>query len=137
LDGFQVSRKLVQAYWALGREADAIRARDEVLRIRTEAKDPAIAKVVDWVFDQIVLPKGRVYAREPFADADFLYRFQVVDPKDDTIGELVLVSDGDHWTLRVRGNADVPEKVFTTRPAWRDLKPRVRDMALLAFPAAK
>jgi tetratricopeptide (TPR) repeat protein len=134
-DDFQTSRKLVQAYWALGREADALRARDEVLRIRTQAKDPAIAKVADWVFDQIVLPKGRVYAREPFASADFLYRFQVMNEKDDRVGELVFIVDGDHWTLRVKANANVPEKVFTTRPAWRDLKPMVRDMALVAFPA--
>jgi tetratricopeptide (TPR) repeat protein len=134
-DDFQVSRKLVQVYWALGREADALRARDEVLRIRTQAKDPAIAKVADWVFDQIVLPKGRVFVREPFADADFLYRFEVTNEKDDPLGDLVLIRDGDHWTLRAKANANVPEKVFTARPAWRDLKPIVRDMAVLAFPA--
>lgn len=136
-DDFQVSRKLVQAYWALGREADAARARDEVLRIRTQGKDPAIAKVADWVFDQIVLPKGRVYAREPFGNAEFIYRLEVDDANDKPVGNLQFVRDGDHWALRAPAGSTVPEKTFTTRPTWRDLKPLVRDMAVAAFPAVK
>jgi len=134
-DDFQVSRKLVQAYWALGRDADAMRARDEVLRIRTQAKDPAIADVVDWVFDQIALPKGRLFAREPFTGDSLLYRFEVNNDKDVEVGRLQFVRDGDRWILRVQGDSTVPEKIFTALPGWRELKPLVRDMALAAFPA--
>jgi tetratricopeptide (TPR) repeat protein len=138
-DNFQVARKLVQTYYALGRDADAARARDEVLRIRTQAKDPDIATVTTWVFDQIVLPKGRVYAREPFDNAEYLMRFDVGNANDDIVGNLEFVRDGDHWILRPAGTPSAPAapRTYTSRPSWRDLQPAVRDMATTAFPVTK
>jgi len=135
-DDFQLARKLVQVYYALGRDTDAVRTRDDVIRIREQSKDPAAAKAVDWVFDQLVLPKGRVFAREPFSPGAVAFTFEVANAKDVTIGRLEFARDGNAYVLRVAGTSPVavPARAFAQRPAWRDLKPIVRDMALAAFP---
>ena len=131
---FQVARKMVQAYNALGRYEEAARARDEVLRIRRDGKDANAASVKTWVFDQIVLPAGRIFAREPF-DADGpIYTFQVDDAKANRIGGMTFLATAKGFVLRVDGDtATSAEVVFATRPAWRELRDAVRTLGLTLF----
>lgn len=134
-DDFQVARKMVQTYNALGRYDEAARAREEVLRIRRQGNDAAAANAKTWVFDQMVLPAGRIYAREPFIADDAIYRFEVVDPNENIVGRMTFRSAGDRFVLSVDGQSPAPDQTvsFASRPAWRELRVAVRDLALKAF----
>jgi tetratricopeptide (TPR) repeat protein len=138
-DNFQVARKMVQIYWALGRETDAMKAREDVYRIRRDGLDPE-AKADAWCFDQLVLPGGRVYAYETFEPAAGAgpWFFKVADSTDGTVARLDLAPKDKGFVLRVTDpkGAKAKEKTFAAKPSWKELKPAVSAMARPLQPPA-
>ena len=91
-DDFQIAKKLVQVYVALGDDAKAAKARDTVYMLWRSAKDPAISKLRSYVYDQFEVDRFRVYAYEAFdvsGDLAYVYQFTVTD-KDKVVGSVNL-----------------------------------------------
>ena len=91
-DDFQIAKKLVQAYVALGDDAKAAKARDIVYTLWRTAKDPAVSKLRSYVYDQFEVGSYRVYAYEAFdasGDLAYVYQFTVTD-KDKVLGSINL-----------------------------------------------
>lgn len=81
-DDFNAAKKVVQAYMALGKDAEAAKAREKVLALRQAAKDPQLAKLKSYVFDQFDVGKYHIYVYEAFdtsGDLAYVYQFQVTE----------------------------------------------------------
>ena len=79
-DDFNAAKKVVQAYMALGKEKEAKAARERVFAIKKAAKDPALAKMKSYVFDQFDVGRYHIYVYEAFdtsGDLAYVYQFQV------------------------------------------------------------
>lgn len=141
-DNFQVARKILQALNALGLAEEAALARDEAIGIWREKRDPDAAKLTQFCFDQIPLPPGRVFAYELFEPAadGLLWKLLVTGPDGKTrhVIRFSATADGGFALTPPEGSGLEP-RVFAERPAWREVKPIVRDWArqLLAEPAAQ
>jgi tetratricopeptide (TPR) repeat protein len=134
-DDFQTAKKLVQAYHALGAEADAARWRDRVFALRMTSRDPNVAKLKDYVFDQFEVGKHKVFAAETFdtsGDLAYVYRFDVFDGNQ-RLGSVNLETSA---IIREAGmpyllGMDKPGvhsqlgQAWKTLPAYKDLKPLV------------
>lgn len=140
-DDFQVARKVLQALHALGLQEEAAVARDNVRRILRGQLDPAAKSVTRYCFDQLPLEGGRVFAYEYTEAAKVaprVYHFVITDlSQAKTLAELELASgEGSGHVLRVLKPADkFPPREFADRPAWRELKPIVRELARELLPA--
>src|SRR5262249_25696379 len=78
-DDFQIAKKLVQAYVALGDDKQAATARARVFELWKAGK---AGKAKDYVFDQFDVGKHHIYAVEAFdpsGDLAYVYRFDVTD----------------------------------------------------------
>ncbi len=134
-DDFQTAKKLVQAYRALGDDAAAARWRDRVFVLRMTSRDPQVAKLKDYVFDQFAVGKLKVFAAETFdtsGDLAYVYRFDVYDG-DRRLGSVNLETSA---VIREAGvpyllGMDKPSlhrqlgQVWKTLPSYKDLKPLV------------
>jgi len=79
-DDFQIAKKLVQAYVALGKASDVKQARQKVFALWKSGKDPEVKKEKSYVYDQFVAGKYQVYVYEAFdtsGDAAYVYQFKV------------------------------------------------------------
>jgi tetratricopeptide (TPR) repeat protein len=79
-EDFQTAKKLVQAYVALGNAAKIKKARDRVFALRKATKDPQLAKLTSYVYDQFDVGKYHIYVYEAFdlsGDLAYAYEFRV------------------------------------------------------------
>ena len=86
-DDFQIAKKLVQGYNALGKDGEAGKARDVVFALWKAGK---AGKNKDFVFDQFDVGSYRIYACETFdtsGDLAYVYRFDVTT-SDKPIGSV-------------------------------------------------
>lgn len=131
-DDFAIARKLVQAYHALGKDAEAVKARDKVFALYKEGK-AGTAK--DFVFDQFDVGKRHVYAKETFdtsGDLAYVYRFDVT-LDDKRLGSVnletsaVIREQGVPYLLGMDKGDTHSElgRMFKTLPAYKELKPLV------------
>jgi tetratricopeptide (TPR) repeat protein len=134
-DDFETAKKLVQAYRALGDEANASRWRDRVFALRMTSRDPSVAKLKDYVFDQFEVGKHKVFAAETFdtsGDLAYVYHFDVYDGSQ-RLGSVNLETSA---VIREMGTPyllgmDKPGvhsqlgQAWKTLPAYKDLKPLV------------
>lgn len=138
-DDFQVARKILQSLNALGLTEEAALARDEALRLWHEKRDPAAASLTQFCFDQIPLPPNRVFAYELFAPAadGLLWKMLISDARGKTrfVIRFSATADG-KFALTPPDGSGIEPREFAERPAWREVKPVVRDWAkqLLAAP---
>lgn len=131
----EVVRKLIQALNALGRWAEAAAWRDYALRMLGEQRDPSVTSIC---IDQIPLKLHRVYVYENLDPAKpyVVYFCRITNTQGAQVGELNLVRDGaSHYVLIVLSPAEsqVASQAFAARPAWSELKPMVRAMAMVVL----
>jgi tetratricopeptide (TPR) repeat protein len=91
-DDFNAAKKIVQAYMALGNDVEAMKAREKVFALKTAAKDPQLAKMKSYVFDQFDVGKYHIYVYEAFdtsGDLAYVYQFQVTE-RDRPLGSVNL-----------------------------------------------
>lgn len=140
---FQVARKILQALNALGLQEEAAIARDNVRGILRGRLDPAAKNITRYCFDQLPMAEAnRVFAYEYLDEgpAARVYLFVITDPSQaKTLAEMELSpGTGSRHVLRVIKPADkFPPHEFADRPAWRELKPIVRDLAREVLQARK
>jgi tetratricopeptide (TPR) repeat protein len=140
---FSVARKILQSLNALGMWEEAAAARDEVRLLLREKRDPTAANVRTFCFDQVPLPSNRIFAYEildPGSDG-IVWSFKITALDQQTVlKEIQLVREtATRHILRVKGKTEpIPPREFTDQPAWRDLRPVVRQWTeQLVAPAAK
>ncbi|HWU90696.1 MAG TPA: tetratricopeptide repeat protein [Kofleriaceae bacterium] len=132
-DDFNAAKKLVQAYMALGKDAEAAKAREKVLALKQAAKDPQLAKLSSWVFDQFDVGKYHIYVYEAFdtsGDLAYVYRFQVTE-HDRPLGSVNLETSA---VIREQGvpfilgmdkggtHTSFSDKTWKTMPTYRIVK---------------
>jgi tetratricopeptide (TPR) repeat protein len=89
---FNAAKKLVQAYVALGKDAEVTTARAKVLELWKTATDPALKNKKSYVYDQLDVGKYHIYVYEAFdtgGDLAYVYEFSVTE-KDKPIGSVNL-----------------------------------------------
>jgi tetratricopeptide (TPR) repeat protein len=132
-DDFNAAKKIVQAYFALGKEADAMKAREKVFALKKAGKDPQVAKMKSYVFDQFDVGKYHIFVYETFdtsGDLAYVYTFQVTE-QDKPVGSVNLETSA---VLREQGvpfilgmdkgdkHSSFPEKTWKTQPAYKVIK---------------
>ncbi|HVV84803.1 MAG TPA: tetratricopeptide repeat protein [Kofleriaceae bacterium] len=132
-DDFGAAKKVLQALNALGRTADAAKARTDLIAMWKASADPDVQKLTEFVFDQFDTVGWHVYAYETFepkAD-DNLFTFVLTDPGDDPLGSIDVVSPhkrGAPLTLRAShpdGDRKPLASKWKKRPAYAVLRPVV------------
>jgi len=131
---FSVARKILQSLNALGMWEEAAAARDAVRLLLHEKRDPAAANVRIFCFDQVPMPRNRIFAYEvldPGADG-IIWSIKITTLDQKTVlEEIQLVQETEtRHILRVKGPIGrISPREFADRPAWRDLRPVVRQWA--------
>jgi tetratricopeptide (TPR) repeat protein len=139
-EDFAVAKKLVQAYHALHKDAEAARARDKVFALHKAGK---AGRAKDFVFDQFDVGNHHIYASETFdtsGDLAYVYRFDVAD-NDRGIGSVnletsaVIREQGLPYLLGMDkgGTHSQLGKTFRTLPTYKALKPLVIDAIKAKF----
>jgi tetratricopeptide (TPR) repeat protein len=132
-DDFNAAKKIVQAYMALGKEAEAMKARDKVFALRKAAKDPQLARMKSYVFDQFDVGKYHIYVYEAFdtsGDLAYVYQFQVTE-HDRPLGSVNLETSA---VIREQGvpyilgmdkggkHTSLSDRTWKTLPAYKVVK---------------
>lgn len=132
-DDFDTAKKLVQAYMALGKDAEAAKARDRVFALKRAAKDPKLAQLKSYVMDQFDVGKHHVYVYEAFettGDLAYVYKFEVTE-QDRPLGSVNLETS---TVIREQGvpfilgmdqagkHTSFSDKAWKTQPAYKVVK---------------
>ncbi|MEO7096415.1 MAG: tetratricopeptide repeat protein [Polyangiales bacterium] len=132
-DDFNTAKKLVQAYMALGKAAEAAKARDKVFALKKASTDPGIVKMKSFVFDQFDVGKLHIFVFEAFdtsGDLAYVYQFQVTE-SDKPIGSVNLETSA---VIREQGvpfllgmdkgdkHTTFSDKAWKKLPAYKDIK---------------
>ncbi len=132
-DDFNTAKKLLQAYMALGKTAQAAKARDKVFALKKAATDPGLVKMKSFVFDQFDVGKFHIFVYEAFdtsGDLAYVYQFQVTE-QDKPIGSVNLETSA---VIREQGvpfllgmdkgdkHTTFGDKAWKTLPAYKDIK---------------
>ena len=132
-DDFNTAKKLLQAYVALGKTAEAAKARDKVFALKKAASDPRLVKMKSFVFDQFDVGKFHIFVYEAFdtsGDLAYVYQFQVTE-QDKPIGSVNLETSA---VIREQGvpfllgmdegdkHTTFSDKAWKTLPAYKDIK---------------
>ncbi len=130
-DDFSVARKILQCLNALGMWEEAAAARDEVRLLLHEKRDPTAADVRTFCFDQVPLPSNRIFAYEILdpGSAGVIWSFKITGPDQKTIIDeiqLVRETESRHILRLTKRTERIPPREYADRPAWRDLRPVVR-----------
>jgi tetratricopeptide (TPR) repeat protein len=139
-DDFAVAKKLVQAYHALRKDAEAARARDKVFALHAAGK---AGGAKDFVFDQFDVGGHHVYAAETFdtsSDLAYVYRFDV-EHNGKIVGSVnletsvVIREQGVPYLLGMNKGSTHSQlgKTFKTLPTYKQLKPLVIDAIKARF----
>lgn len=132
---FQIARKVLQALNALGLWEEAALARDEARLLRSEKRDPSVAKLTSFCFDQIPMPDHRVFAYELFAPdaAGTVWEFRLTNADQSKVLHRFHLRRGEgsrHVLVAGTGApAALAPREFPDQPSWRELKPVVREWA--------
>jgi tetratricopeptide (TPR) repeat protein len=126
-DDFDVAKKLVQTYVALGKDAEAARARARVFALKKAAKDPKLAAMKSYVYDQFDLGAHHIYVYETFdtsGDLAYVYKF-VVTYQDKPLGSVNLETSA---VVRELGTPfilgmDKPGKHISLGKTWKQPPP--------------
>ncbi len=101
-DDFQIAKKLVQAYVGLGKPAAVTKARQRVFAMWKAHKDPDLAKLKSYVYDQLAVGKYHVYVYEAFEPSATMPTFQAkVALKDKVIGSVTLETKDGRYVVGV------------------------------------
>jgi len=142
---FDIAKKILQCYNALGDRSAAVKARERVFALwRTDEK---VHKLTEYVFDQFDVGKAHIYANETFdpkGELFYVYTFRVTGPDNKVIGTVQLESSaviqemGTPYILGVsRGKEHRTTKQgFKTLPDYSALKPLVVELITSEFAAA-
>ena len=128
---FGIVKKVLQTDNALGRWADAAKVRAQLIALWKASTDPAVTKLVDYVFDQFDLVGSHVFAFETLAPGvgdHVVYSFVATGGKGHTAGTVWLERNGGRYVLTasVAGGEKTAAGTLGTRlPAWRKLKPTI------------
>lgn len=132
-DDFNAAKKIVQAYMALGKEAEAMKAREKVFALKKAAKDPQLARMKSYVFDQFDVGKYHIYVYEAFDTSGalaYVYQFQVTE-QDRPLGSVNLETSA---VIREQGmpyilgmdkgdkHTTFSDKAWKTLPAYKVVK---------------
>lgn len=132
-DDFDVAKKLVQTYVALGRDAEAAKARARVFALKKAARDPKLVSMKSYVYDQFDLGAHHIYAYESFdtsGDPGYVYKF-VVTYQDKPLGSVNLETSG---VIREQGvpfilgmdkpgrHTSFPDKTWKNQPPYKVIK---------------
>jgi len=137
-DDFQIAKKLVQAYVALGK-ADKIRsAREHVIDMWKAHRDPELAKLVSYVYDQFDVGKYHVYAYEAFETKrdQPIYELKVA-ADDKVVGIVTLEHDAAGYDVRVskgRERATDPDHHWKRQPPYKTFKAAALAVIAVQFP---
>jgi tetratricopeptide (TPR) repeat protein len=140
-DDFQIAKKLVQVYNALGKDADAAKARDDVFALWKAGK---AGNNKDYVFDQFDVGAYHVFASETFdpsGDLAYVYRFDVT-AHDKRLGSVNLETSAairEHGVpyllgMDKAGTHTQLGKMFAKLPTYKELKPMVVEAIKAKFP---
>ena len=140
-EDFQIAKKLVQAHNALGNDAEAAKARDNVFALWKAGK---AGSNKEFVFDQFDVGTHRVFACETFdtsGDLAYVYRFDVT-ANGKAVGSVnletsvVIREQGLPFLLGMDkdGTHSQLGTMFKKLPTYKELKPLVVDAIKLAFP---
>jgi tetratricopeptide (TPR) repeat protein len=138
-DDFGAAKKVLQAQNALARWEDAEVTREEVHRLRREAKDPSVRALQEYCFDQFDVDKVHVFAYETFEPSGedaVVYRFAATGPAGRVWGEILVLGSGKAagkggaTVMQVKvGEKKVGQPVrLKTMPDYPALKERVRSL---------
>jgi tetratricopeptide (TPR) repeat protein len=101
-DDFQIAKKLVQAYVGVGKPGPIARARQRVFAMWKAHKDPDLAKLKSYVYDQLAVGKYHVYVYEAFEPSEAVPMFQAkIALKDKVIGSVTLESKSGRYVVGV------------------------------------
>jgi hypothetical protein len=110
-----------------------MKAREKVLALRKAAKDPQLAKLKSYVFDQFDVGKHHIFVYEAFdtsGDLAYVYQFQVTE-RDRPLGSVNLETSA---VIREQGvpyilgmdkdgkHASFADKTWKTLPAYKVVK---------------
>ena len=110
-----------------------MKARDKVLALKKAAKDPQLAKMKSYVFDQFDVGKHHIYVYEAFdtsGDLAYVYQFQVTE-HDRPLGSVnletsaVIREQGTPYILGMdKGDkhTSFSDKTWKTLPAYKVVK---------------
>jgi tetratricopeptide (TPR) repeat protein len=146
-DDFDVAKKVLQAYNALGDRGAAVKAREAVFQIWRTSSDPGVRRLTEYVFDQFDVGKTHVYAYETFepkGDLYYVYTFRVAGPKGKLVGSVQLESSaairkmGTPYILGVTTGSrhETLSQSFKALPAYDTLRPIVTKIIEERFAAA-
>lgn len=103
-DDFQIAKKLVQAYVALGKPDKIKTARDRVFAMWKSGKNPDLAGLKSYVYDQFTVGVHHVYVYETFEPGNGAIYIAKVIAKDKVIGSVTLEQAGSKYTVGVDKN---------------------------------
>ncbi len=118
---FDTAKKVLQCHRALGQEAEARAAREQVFRLRNDSKDPRVRRMRDYVFDQFEVGALHVYAYETFAPqgADaVVYSYRAADKRNAIRGMVQLQAAPGGYALTFVPNGQPP---LPTGKTWKSL----------------
>ncbi|MCW5801980.1 MAG: tetratricopeptide repeat protein [Deltaproteobacteria bacterium] len=121
---FQTAKKLVQAYVALDDARMTARARDTVFALRRASRDPAIAKLSSYVYDQFDVGTHHIFVHEAFDPKAFVFQFTVTE-NDRTLGSITFeprAGGGFALALDRAGKRSVLATSWKERPDYKLLK---------------
>jgi len=135
-DDFQIAKKLVQVYVALGNRAATAKARQRVFAIWKARKSSL--KLTAYVYDQFDVGKYHVFVYETFepSDADPVYRLKVtVDRR--VVGTVDLEHGASGYSIGVTRNGEhaVDGNLrWKRQPSYTAFKTAARRLVALQFP---
>ena len=148
-DDFEIAKKLVQAYNALGQPDDADRALEELVRLWGSSPNERVGALSDVIIDQIVVAGHRIFVHETLRPAHRdlwdVTSFRALN-RDGKVILSVQLESGEYGrehgvpfvlSLRTARGYRVLEVAFASKPTYRQLKPlalEVLEQELNALP---
>jgi tetratricopeptide (TPR) repeat protein len=132
-DDFETAKKLVQTYVALDKPRELKKARDKLFEIKKASKEPRIAAMKAYVFDQLDVGRFHIYVYESFdpsGDLAYVYRFDV-SIHDRLLGSINLETSaviremGTPFILGMDQNnkhTTFPEHAWKTLPPYKEVR---------------
>jgi tetratricopeptide (TPR) repeat protein len=143
-DDFQIAKKLVQAYVALGQPAKIKPARARVFALWKASKAPEVRQLTSYVYDQFAVGKYRIYVYESFdpsGDLAYVYQAKVTE-QDKVLGSVNLETSA---AIRERGvpyvigidrggkHTTLGEHAFKAMPDYATFKTLVKQLVAARF----
>jgi tetratricopeptide (TPR) repeat protein len=145
-DDFDIAKKVLQAYNALGDRGAAAKARETVFQIWRTSNNPGVRRLTEYVFDQFDVGATHVYAYETFepkGDMYYVYTFRVAGANGKLAGSVQLESSAVIREMRTpyilgvtTGNRhETLSQSFKALPTYDTLRPIVTKIIAERFAA--